>query len=818
VLVDGVPTPLRCFFGSPGPGAVVLSAEWSPYSYRIRPEHDIVRTGTVHFRFAQAPAEYGLRGLRVVAVDSGEAVWPEETLASAEAFAKAWRVFPPDQRNTVGTVTPGAGQVAITITAPSRGDWPDFHLHSSEPLSLRAGVTYEVRFEARCSRPLQLRPAAYTVEGGVWHLIGATEGPFTRQLEMARDAGVRFVTVPMPTCWNSPERPPDWAPLDGAMRRVLTIHPEALILPRIGMNAPSWWLERHAEACMRFEGNKTVPMATVSDRAYRQAAAAHLEALCRHLTAAFPQNFAGIHPCGQNTGEWFYEDSWGPLVSGYEPATLEAWQDWRTGQGRAAVPIPTAAARHSSAVGVLLDPARQRDLVDFNRFWQEEMADFVLALAKAARQGTGGNKLVVFFYGYVFEFPPLHNGAPYSGHYALGKVLAAADVDVLCSPVSYTDRQWLGTGPCMTAAESVALAGKVWLNEDDTRTHLSGTSDYGGVATMAETLAVLRRNTAQAAVRGFGTWWMDLMGEGWFDDSAIWDEHRRLVGLDVALLERRGPYSPEVALILDEDSLCHLTGGSAPVARPLVYDARAAFGRCGAPYSQHLLSDVAAGRVPARLQVHLASWALSPALREELATGNKAGGTRVWAYAPDCITPEGIRPDHGRTVHGFRLRPLGNDSALATPTAAGRALGIAAPWGQASGVRPLYTVETQDGDRVLAAYGDGSPALVVRAGERGTDVFAGTPAWTSEVARALCRLAGVHLFAETDAFVCAAEGRLCVQAHTEGPLRVNTGSVAEVRDLLTGAVLGSGPFLAVPCQRGETRILTWAAPGAGAPE
>jgi hypothetical protein len=463
---------------------------------------------------------------------------------------------------------------------------------------------------------------------------------------------------------------------------------------------------------------------------------------------------------------------------------------------------------------VLIDPARHHELLEFNRFWQEEMADFVLALAAAARRGTDGTRLVVFFYGYVFEFPPLHNGAPYSGHYALGKVLASPDVDVLCSPISYTDREWLGTGPCMTAAESVALAGKVWLNEDDTRTHLSRTTDYGGVANQAETIAVLRRNTAMAALRGFGTWWMDLMGEGWFDDPAIWDEHRRLNALDAALLGRAGSYSPEVALILDEDSVCHLAGPSAPAARPLIYDARGAFGRCGAPYGQYLLEDVAAARVPARLQVHLASWALPAALRDRLAAARRPETTRVWAYAPACLSAEGLQPDGAEEVHGFRLRPLAGDSARATPTAAGTALGITKAWGQTKGVQPLFTVETRPGDAVLAAYADGSAALVVRPGDQGTDVFAGTPAWTSEVARALCRVAGVHLFAETDAFVSAAEGFLCVQAHAEGPLQINTGNPSPVRDFLTGRVFGNGPALDIPLRRGETRVLTWTAESA----
>lgn len=812
VLVDGQAMPLRCFFGSRAAGSLALGTDWQPFSFRFVPGHAVAATGTLHFRFDHRTADYGLRDVRIVETASGRDVLPRRSFDSAQGFADLWHVFPPGDRNTVGTVVPGQGSLAVQVREPANRSWPDLHLHSTIGLSFAADTAYEVRFEARASTPTALRPAVYTVENGTWLSLGGPTGPFERELALARDAGVRFVSTGMPACWGPPEQPVNWEALDAVMREVIAVHPRALVLPRVGADAPSWWLDRHPEARMQFEDGSKARVATVSSREYRQEAAAHLEKLCRHLTETFPEHFAGIHPCGQNTGEWFYEDSWGRLMSGGEPPTLAAWRDWLRRHGRAAAEtatFPAAARRHAAANGVLREPASEADLIDANRFWQEEMADMVLALAAAARRGCGDGKLVVFFYGYLFEFPPLFNGAPYSGHYALAKVLACADVDVLCSPISYTDRQWLGTGPCMSPAESVALAGKLWLNEDDTRTYLARTTDYGGVADLAQTIAVLRRNTAQAAMRGFGTWWMDLPGTGWFDDPDIWQEHRRLVPLDTAMLSRRGPYAPEVALIVDEDSLCHLAGGSAAVARPLLYDARAAAGRCGAPYGQYLLRDAAAGRVPARLQIHLASWAVPAAVRAELRQNRRPGVTCVWAYAPGCIAIPGEAAGAAAVpLHGFRVQPAAAAGpARATPTAAGRALGITAAWGQTSTVRPRFTVATEPGDDVLATYDDGTPALVVRRRPEGNEVFAGTPAWTSEVMRALCRVAGVHLYTETDAWVWAAEGVLGVQAHDDSPLSLNTGAAAPVRDLLSGEVLGTGPLLRLPLRRGETRLL-----------
>ena len=102
--------------------------------------------------------------------------------------------------------------------------------------------------------------------------------------------------------------------------------------------------------------------------------------------------------------------------------------------------------------------------------------------------------------------------------------------------------------------------------------------------------------------------------------------------------------------------MCHLTGGSSVLARPLVYEARAALGRSGAPYGQYLLGDVVAGRVPARLQFLLAAWSLTAADRDGLRAQRRPGTTRVWCYAPGYSDGTRRDPDLIRQTCGFQVR------------------------------------------------------------------------------------------------------------------------------------------------------------------
>ena len=481
-----------------------------------------------------------------------------------------------------------------------------------------------------------------------------------------------------------------------------------------------------------------------------------MAALVEHLEAAFGDHIAGYHPCGQNTGEWFYESSWETPLSGYSPVELTAWRQWLTNRygsdealrrawndsaatGRGAR-LPTAAERHASPTGAFRDPVRERPLIDFAEFQQAAMAGCVCELAHAVRTASAGRKLVLFFYGYGFEFGALPNGPAVAGHYALRRVLDCPDVDVLCSPISYFDRGPGGGAPAMSAAESVALAGKMWLNEDDTHTFLAtgeqpGFTDH--VTTVEATNGELVRNLAQEACRNFATWWMDLGATGWFNDERLWAEMARMNALDATFLARPAAFRPDVAAVLDERAAARLTPEGSRVSNAGLYEARAALGRLGAPYGQYLLDDVLAGRVHAQLLVFLNAWSLTAADRAQLAKA-AAGKTCVWCYAPGLFDSEGASADSALALTGFRFQEAKAGPAKAKPTDAGVRLGLRQAFGAEQTIRPRFSPAEPD-QEVLAAYSDGSPAVARRRHAGSASFFVGPPGLTSELLRAAAR-------------------------------------------------------------------------------
>jgi hypothetical protein len=831
IHVNSQPVPPRFFWGSENSGRVKVGEVWGERSFEFTPDTDVAGNGTLHFRFSNTPGEVWLKDLRLVDAATGADALPTGSFAAPAAFEKVWSVWPPGAANTVGQTAFDGAALRVTLNAPKGGgQWPDFHLHSRGGLVFAKGRTYRCTFQAKAKPDQHILPCVYRVDGGVHSRIGGPLGSFYNQVALARDAGVNLVSFAAPTCWAPPEQKQDWSPVDALCRRIIAVNPNVLLVPRFSANVPGWWLERHPEARMVYDVKAPCPMACVSDRAYRDDMCAHLEKLSRHLCEAFPDHFAGLHPCGQNTGEWFYYDSWKHPLSGYDPATRAAFRDWLKVRGdpeAATAEPPTAAERRAHPNGYLRNPAREGRLIEFARFQQREMSDFVAALAAACRRGTDGKKLVVFFYGYGFEFPPLGNGAPTSGHYALEPLLKSKDIDILCSPISYTDREWLGTAPAMSAAESVTATGILWLNEDDSRTYLDPRKQEhvqeGGLVDLKQTQQVMLRNTAQAALRGFGTWWMDLPGQGWFNDAAIWEQIVRLRPVDEALCRRQTPFTPEIAAVIDEDSMCHLTGGSALAVRPLIYEGRAALGRSGAPYGQYLLADVLAGKVPARLQVFLSAWQLTPeqrrTLREQrsgvwrrmtgwLGLGNDVAVTRVWCWAPGYLYPDRADAAGIEEVTGFRAEAVTLPSAEVTPTAFGRTCGLEKAWGPKVKIEPLFCVKAKP-EEVWATYSDGSPAVAVRRSRAGLDVFVGVPQLTSELVHALAKLAGAHLYTEPGPALWAANGYLSVQAHTNGVVRFDTGHKGVVADALDGKTIGAGPAVELNMAAGEVRVLRY---------
>lgn len=854
IRVDGESVRARMFFGNPGVKEIEIDAEPRRISFDFTALESAPESGTLHFRFSPHAATVFLDDISVEELDAegkaGRTVCgPYRFENGMDDFNANWLYWPTGEANTTGDVSVQTGSgdadsaaLRIRLTEPGSWFWPDFHLHHKANLTIEKSKNYRVSFWVKSDVPTAIRTGFYRPGSPFVFLGGGGEGFFARQIQMSVASGARFVSYGVPLPWPEAGKEVDWTEVDDACRRVLDADPEALLIPRIPMDPPAWWVDAFSDDIIRWEGtpHEARKVAAVSSVRYRKDAAERLDAFVRHVEEKFGPHVAGYHPSGQNTGEWFYQDSWGPALNGYAKADEIAWRSWLTKRygndaaiqkawgddsiRLADVEVPSPERRQSQSGGAFLDVHAEKILqsvLDFNDFQQEMMSETVLTFAKCVRQASKGKRLVVMFYGYTFEFGNLPSSPATSGHYALRRVLESPDIDILCSPISYIDRQSGGSGAAMSAAESVASAGKLWLYEDDTKTHKTPRSQttfpgaHEGGETLDETRNLLLRNTAQCSVRNFGTWWMDLGAAGWFDDPALWEEMKKLEKLDRYFLEHPTPFRPEVAAFMDEPGALSVAFGARPTTRPAFYEIRVPLARMGTPFGQYLLDDFIAGKVDAKLNVFVNAWRLSKEQRRALKNrAAKPGTVDIWCYAPGFLDTEtGGSVKTIKELTGFDVEPIAPVdppvNGWGEPTTEGRRLGLETGVGVHYPVRPLFTVKDAKPGETLAVYHGGAPAIVMRQSESGAiSIFVGPPGLNSELLRIAARKAGVHLFTQQDCNVYANGPAVVLHGATEGSVEVDFGKACDIKDLMDGSVLGKGPKIEIPLQRGETRVLS----------
>ena len=85
----------------------------------------------------------------------------------------------------------------------------------------------------------------------------------------------------------------------------------------------------------------------------------------------------------------------------------------------------------------------------------------------------------------------------------------------------------------------------------------------------------------------------------------------------------------------------------------------------------------------------------------------------------------------------------------------------------------------------------------------------GPPGLTSDLLRLAARKAGVHLYTQTDCNVYANGPIVALHASQDGAIDLDTGHRGQVRDVLSGELVGTGPRLNLPMKKGETRVLSY---------
>ena len=253
------------------------------------------------------------------------------------------------------------------------------------------------------------------------------------------------------------------------------------------------------------------------------ATARKLEAMLAAMDKLHPGKIAAVrlgHMAGE---EWVlpHPDLPGPIgAADYSETTRKGFCG-----NVSSCALPSFAERSSPNFGNAFRAGNSPSM-HFERYLARAVADAIIGLARAAKRVSGGNLAVWTYYGYVLAFAE-YGLLGRSGHAsALRRVLQEPAVDGLSDAYMYSRacRDVRGTVLPDTVVDSLRVAGKVFILEDDTRTSLNTIAHQRGMQcchTTAQDVQTFRRNQLSLALRGSATYLLANCLGGWWGRADV---------------------------------------------------------------------------------------------------------------------------------------------------------------------------------------------------------------------------------------------------------------------------------------------------------
>lgn len=569
---------------------------------------------------------------------------------------------------------------SLHVDVPKRVEFPwDVQLCSNK-VKLKKGMKYTVSFEVKTTNT-QWILSSYLMRMNPLRFYGAAgTDKFNLTAGYAISNGVNVLSPSLRMPW--PEREDMYeaevAIIGTYLNKLKKTYPKSKWIMRIGVEPPSWWRKRNPDEMLKWEDGTIGRYVCVASEKWLNDMQKYLDKLIKICEKNWGEMIIGYIPVGQNTGEWYYP-IWINRQHGsmnHSTAFRKGYQIFLTNRYKNItklkqawkkdfssfndIKVPSSTARQRGTLGIFRHPLIDKELFDFSEYQQYAMRSALEKAAAAIKQACGNKKLVMAFYGYLFELSGLKDGITATGHLQLGELLRSRNIDGIIDIISYYDRGVAGTGCLMTPVESITGSGKQLFTEDDSRTHLSSkNAGYERTTSAMETAWAQKRNLARSLVHNAYSWKFDLYGEGWFADKSLWKQLNSV--LKTFARGKTKPFKSNIAVIVDEKSFMALRPGI-NLTKPLVYDLRSEISRTGfGEAASWLLDDLVDGKITDKYKLVIFVNAFLLNKEKRMAIKKyciKTGCTALWLYAPGYLSNKGEDFDGMKNLTGFDFKKI----------------------------------------------------------------------------------------------------------------------------------------------------------------
>ncbi len=606
----------------------------------------------------------------------------------------------------------------------------------------------------------------------------------------------------------------NYANLDQIAASVLRDNPDAYMVVRIDARnlLTSEFIQRYPAELVRFDDGRQRDSASLGSEVWNQVKEKFFAAIVRHIQSSpYADRLIGIFPADGEEGQWMhYWDGDDPNVPGsltdYSPAMLQYFRRWlqkkygsdaalQASWGDAAVrlesvQIPAREVRVGND-GIFRRLPEERAAVDYAEALSDAVADGIIRLAKVIKESSGGRMITGVLYGHLIDLGA-HFLGEQTGYLKMRRVIDCPWLDYLSGPLHYgKDNRDIGGVSSFDypAPGTLRLQNKIWLNEDDLRTHLTNPPDYAySVRTASQTDQVLARAMAKALGGGAGFYYCNLSGgnRNFYDDPESLQTMSELEKISASAPRRALSSSAEVAVVLSDVSLAYLRQlKSRSPEDALMGQAianRVEISRMGAPFDEYLISDFLNQQLPGhKLYIFLNAYFLESGLREAIrAHLERHQATAIWLHAPGIFDENGLNAGKSGLLTGISVR-LSEErhNGLATLTQAWIGLPAGTVFGPPGGISfsPFYLPDDPLQQVIAVRTVDQQPSLV----RKGRHYLSILPGLRAEMYREIAREAGVFIYSEDLDAVYTNAGFLSVHTSKEAGsrcLRLPPGKVA----------------------------------------
>ena len=617
----------------------------------------------------------------------------------------------------------------------------------------------------------------------------------------------------------------DFTEIDRILERIAPGGVGPYIIPRVYFSAPSWWERENPEECARIQTGESARECYASDK-WREDMWKAVKALIDHVNASpWRELVIGYHVAAGSTEEW---GPHGHRITGdyfdYSVPCCRKFRQWLTEKYgtieelNAAwakeyrsfdeIRIPEPAQQRFAMNGTLRATPQEQNVIDHGVFCGWLLADTIEWFCTKIKRYTNNSVLTGSFYAYI-----LYVTDATGGNFALSQLLKSPNIDYICTTGFHCP------------VESVRLADKLFITEADERTYLTqapgvtmpqimpNNSYYiGGVwggPDLNNTIANMRKRSAEVLTRHTGIWWFDMWG-GWFDDQALLNiivEHGKLQQEQTV-----APILPEIALIADEEGVSQMDF-HAPNLKFSLYEINKQLRKCGAPYAVYTAKDLCKPNFPVeqyKLYIIAGGCHISDDVAKAINKKLKGGGrTLLWTHFSGWDDAD---------LTGFYLEYDKDSTAVQTEFDKGMFPTYKCAFKFQKQTEPLLWpakpvscprfTDTEDAYVVAKTAETGEPALLWKQYEDYASVYSIVPGLPHQVLRELACLARVHIYSQTGDQIFAGGKYVGIYSEFAGEKRIQFPfPVKAVFDTITGEKLDLNEiFTDFTMEEHETRI------------